>query len=117
MAPAELGRELGQHVVGRDADEPERERPDLAGRELAGPRLQRVGVAEQPPRLGQQRGAGGGQPDGAPGAAEERGAELGLEAPDLARQRRLRDVEPRGGAAEAQVFGHGHEVAKVAQLH
>src|SRR5262245_38364040 len=43
--------------------------------------------------------------------------ELLLETQDLLTQRRLGDVESGGGAAEVQFFGHGDEVAQVAELH
>jgi hypothetical protein len=39
----------------------------------------------------------GGEPDSATDAVEEAEAELGLEVADLSRERRLADVDPKGG--------------------
>jgi hypothetical protein len=44
---------------------------------------------------------------------EQRRAELGLERPDLSRERRLSDVQALGCAAEVQLLGDGDEVAEV----
>jgi hypothetical protein len=48
---------------------------------------------------------------------KQAGAEFILEAPYLLAQRRLRDVKPRGRAAEVQLFGNGEKGAEVSQLH
>jgi len=79
--------------------------------------LQCIGVAQQPPCLGEQRCAGRRQRDRALGAGEERRAELVLQRTDLPRQRRLGDVQRPRGAREAEMLRDGHEVAHVAQLH
>ena len=65
----------------------------------------------------EQHLAGGSELDAAGGAVEQRLAELGLEAADLLRERRLRDVQPRSGAAEVPLLGDGDEVAQVPELH
>ena len=65
----------------------------------------------------EQHLAGGRELDAARGAVEQRLAELGLEAADLLRERRLRDVQPLGGAAEVPLLGDGDEVAQVPELH
>ena len=65
----------------------------------------------------EQRLAGGRELDAARGPVEERLPELGLEAADLLRERRLRDVQALGGAAEVPLLGHGDEVAQVPELH
>ena len=65
----------------------------------------------------EQHLAGGRELDAARRPVEQRLAELGLEAPDLLRQRRLGDVQPLGGAAEVPLLGHGDEVAQVPELH
>ena len=49
-------------------------------------------------------------------AHEQHGAEIALELADRARERRLRHVQPRGGAAEVQLLGDRHEVAQLAEL-
>ncbi len=48
---------------------------------------------------------------------EQPGANLLFQRPDLDRQRRLPDVEARRGTGEVQLFGNGHEVAQMSQLH
>ena len=50
-------------------------------------------------------------------ALEQRRTQLLLQILDLPAQRRLRDVQPLGGAGEALLVGHGDEVAQVAKLH
>ena len=41
----------------------------------------------------------------------------GIELADRHRERGLRHVQARGGTAEVQLFGHGDELAQLAQLH
>jgi hypothetical protein len=60
--------------------------------------------------------ASGGQLDPSARAQEQRRAERVLELADLVAQRRLRDVQPRGGAAEVEFLGDGQEVAEQARL-
>jgi hypothetical protein len=43
-------------------------------------------------------------------------AEGALELADLVAQRRLGDVEARGGPAEVELFSDGYEIAKQARL-
>jgi hypothetical protein len=59
---------------------------------------------------------GGGELDLAAGAHEQLGAEGALELADLGAQRRLGDVQPRGGTAEVELLGDGQEVANQARL-
>src|SRR6516225_5824951 len=40
-----------------------------------------------------------------------------LELLDVTRERGLRDIERACCSAEAAAFGHGHEIAKLAQIH
>ena len=49
-------------------------------------------------------------------AGEQLDAEVTLERTDLARQHRLCDVQPVGGAAEVQFFGDCHEVSEFAHV-
>ena len=65
----------------------------------------------------EQHLAGGRELDAARGPVQQRLAELGLEAADLLRERRLRDVQALGGAAEVPLLGDGDEVAQVSELH
>ena len=55
--------------------------------------------------------------DAARRAVQQRHAELGLEPPDLLRERRLGHVQALGGAAEVAFLGDGDERAQVAELH
>ena len=74
------------------------------------------GRAEQRLRAGQEDLAGLGEPGALRGAVEQAGAELLLEAADLPAQRRLRDAQLGGGAAEVPVLGDGGEVAHQPQV-
>ena len=73
-----------------------------------------LGVGEQPPRPGQQDGAGLGQPHLARRAAEQGGADVRLQPGDLLAEGGLRDSALRGGLGEAQRLGDGGEIAEVA---
>ena len=68
-------------------------------------------------RAVEQELAGGSDFDSAGGAMQQLHAELGLQRPDLARQRRLGDVQPVGGTPEMTLLGDGHEIAQVTQFH
>ena len=72
------------------------------GEQLAG-----VGEEDRPPR---------GEGHVAAVAGEEPEADLALELPDLARQRRLAHVEPGGRPAEVELVGDRDEVAHEAQV-
>jgi hypothetical protein len=48
------------------------------------------------------------------GAPQQRRAELVLQQPDLAAQRRLGDVQPRGRAREVALLGDRDEVGEAA---
>ena len=61
--------------------------------------------------------AGGGRHDASRRALEQLGAELGLEPPDLVRERRLGDVQLLGRAREVAVAGDRLGVAELAHLH
>jgi predicted ester cyclase len=67
-------------------------------------------------RLLEERATRGGELDVAAGADEQIGAERALELVDLVAQRRLGDVEARGGAAEVELLRNGQEVAEQARL-
>jgi len=65
----------------------------------------------------QESSARVGQADAAAKTVEEPRAQLLLEARNLLRQRRLRDVAMLGGAGETAGIGDGAEVAKLMQFH
>ena len=60
------------------------------------PFTHRIGPGQHVSTSFQELLACGGEPDPAPDAVEEAYAELGLEIADLARERRLADVDPKG---------------------
>ena len=62
---------------------------------------------ERERRLLEERLSGGGELDLAAGADEQFCAEGPLELADLVAQRRLGDVEARGGPAEVELLGDG----------
>ena len=65
----------------------------------------------------QEARAGFGQAYATCAPLEERDAELGLQVPDLAAQRRLRDVQALGGTADVSFLGHHHEIANLIEAH
>ena len=60
--------------------------------------------------------AGLGEPAALRGAVQQPGAQLLFQVADLAAQRRLRDAEGFGGAAEVPVFGDDGEVPHQPQV-
>ena len=70
----------------------------------------RAGVA-------QEGRAGRRQLDSPARAGEQRAAQLLLQRADLLAERRLGDVQARGGAAEVQLLGDGDEVTQLAEFH
>src|SRR5204862_6095833 len=116
-ASMELRQYARQHVVRSGADEPETHRADFAATERVRPGRDRVGFAQQPPGIREERITRRRQMNAAARAREQRRPELGFERLDLTRQWRLRHIEPRGRAAEVQRFGDCDEVPKLAQVH
>ena len=91
-------------------------RGDLAGLDLAGARDGPGEPVHHLPAAAQEGLAGGGQGD-LPAAPRQQGhAELRLELADRPAERRLRDVEPLGGAPEMQLLGDREEVPEVSKL-
>ena len=114
---AQRGGHLREERVRRRAGEPDREAPELAAR-----RAPRVlgGAVDRGEDLAcprEQDLAGGRELDAARRAVQQRHAELGLEPPDLLRERRLGHVQALGGAAEVAFLGDGDERAQEADLH
>ena len=68
-------------------------------------------------RLAQEDAAGVRQRHVMTAPIEERDANLRFELPDLLAERRLRGVQPGGGAREVQLVGHRHEVPQMPQFH
>jgi hypothetical protein len=106
----------GQRVEAhhRGIAEPQRHNGVVAGEaSVLGGALQR---GERKRRLVEQRSARGGELDPSARAHEQRRTEGVLELADLTAQRRLRDVQARGGAAEMEFLSDGQEVAERARL-
>ncbi len=76
-----------------------------------------VELAEHGADPGQEQLPGVGERDAAGGALEQRGSELGLQPPDLRRDRGLRDAQLLGRAAEAAAGRDRLEVGELPQLH
>ena len=74
-------------------------------------------LGEHAPRVRQERLPDRRQRDAPARAVEELRADLVLEGADLLAQRRLRDEDARGGAAEVELVGDGDKVAKVSEFH
>ena len=111
------GGQRREHRVGRRAGEADGEAAVLAARGAARVLDRGVDGGEDLARALEQHLAGGRELDAARGAVEQRLSELGLEAADLLRERRLGDVQAFGGAAEVPLLGDGDEVAQVPELH
>ena len=79
--------------------------------------MQAVDLGEHALRVAEDDAALLGQLDAAAGAAEDLDAELFLEAADLLRDRRLREVELLAGLGQRAVLGDGDDGAEVAELH
>src|SRR5262249_30305687 len=76
-----------------------------------------LGLAQHLTAVDQQILAGAGKAQVAPGAFEQRDAQLGLQIVDLTRERRLRNAHAGGGTRDVFGLGHGHEISQVSQLH
>ncbi len=76
-----------------------------------------VGVGEDAPGERQQGLARVRQRDVPPGPAEQLGAQLVLQGPDLLGERGLRDVHLLGGSGEVPGLGDCHEIHELLKLH
>ena len=103
-------------VVGR-TNEGQRQRAHLPAREPLRQRRERVRLGEHAPHLDQPARTHRRERHRALRAVEQRDAQLLLQRTDLLRQRRLRHRQALGSAAEMQLLGNGHEIAKLAQIH
>ena len=114
---AQGGRHLREQRVRRRAGEPDREAPELAARRAQRVLGGAVDRGEDLARPHEQDLARRRELDAARRAVQQRHAELGLEPPDLLRERRLGHVQALGGAAEVAFLGDGDERAQEADLH
>mmetsp|Transcript_21513 Transcript_21513/g.83500 ORF Transcript_21513/g.83500 Transcript_21513/m.83500 type:complete len:283 (+) Transcript_21513:602-1450(+) len=106
-----------QAVEQRGADKPEPQPADLPGLHLAGQRAGFVSAGQQRGGVGLEGRAGRCQPHALAVAVEQPGTDAGLQLLDGHRQRRLRDGQTLGGAAEMQFLGQSQEVAQMPELH
>ena len=113
----DLPRDPGEDVVRRSADEAHADPTRSPGRDqghvVAGP----LDVGEDGAGVVGEPGACLGDLDPAGGPRQEGDTELALELLDLLGQRGLREVEPRGGAAEVPLLGEHDERPQMAQFH
>ena len=96
---------------------PDRQPPGLHAGERLQLGLRGVELGERAAGARDEQVAGLRHRDLARRALDERHAELGLEAADLLRQRRLRDVLAGGSAGEMALVGERDEVAQLAEIH
>ncbi len=113
---AEAAQPLGQRPVGHAGDEGQPKPPGQAGSSGLGHLRQGIRRSQQAAHCRQQRQAGRGERHAAPGAGEQRHAQLPLQSLDGLRQRRLGHVQAGGGAAEVQLVGQRDELAPQPQL-
>ena len=78
---------------------------------------QLVGLFQQRPGAREQRLASRGKRHGAAVPVEQAGTEDAFQDLDLLRQRWSGNAQPRGGPAEVEFLGDGHEVAQLPELH
>ena len=78
---------------------------------------QLVGLFQQRPGAWEQRIASRGKRHGPAVPVEQACTEVAFQGLDLLRQRWSGNTQPRGGPAEVEFLGDGHEVAQLAQLH
>src|SRR6185436_7378069 len=114
---AQRGRHLRQERVRRRPGEPDREAPELAARGAQRVLGGAVDRGEDLARANEQDLARRRELDAAGRAVQQRHAELGLEPPDLLRERRLGHVQALGGAPEVAFLGDGDERAEETDLH
>jgi hypothetical protein len=100
----------------RDARPEADHQPLAAARGHGHPAADRVRGGQQRAGVGQQLPAGVGQRHAVAVPGQQRGAEILFQRADLPTERRLRDVQLIGGAAEVQLTGDGDEVPQLAQV-
>ncbi|MNY29844.1 hypothetical protein D3C86_1639110 [compost metagenome] len=114
---AGMHQQARDHAVGTHCGEtqgqPARFAMSDASRRLAG----RLGDLQDATGVFEKALARQGQPRLAVVALEQQHAEGMFQQLDLPAQGRLGHVQAGGGAAEMQLFGHGHEAAQLMQLH
>ena len=117
MAVVERGEQQREVHRAHRVQRADRQAPRLHAGERLQLGVRGVELGECPARAGDEQLAGLRHRDAPRRALDERDAELRLEAADLLRQRRLRDVLAGGRAREVALVRDGDEVAQLAQIH
>jgi hypothetical protein len=117
VAGPERPEHARHQAIGGGRHHAHRERPGLAPRRPPDVLRRLRRPLQDGPRVPEQHPARLGERDAPPGPREQLHPELALELADLLAERRLRDAEPRGGAAEVQLLRDRHEVPQVPELH
>jgi hypothetical protein len=97
--------------------EADRQPAELAARRPPRPVTRALGLCERAATFLAEDATRVGEPDAARRAEQERDADFALERADLPAERRLRHLQPRGGAAEVQFVRDREKVTHVAKLH
>jgi hypothetical protein len=105
------GVSIGDHPAGRQLEDVGYPH-DIGLRLLLHP----LGEGEQVPCVVEEPPTARGEADMTAVAQQQRRAQLVLKLADLLGERRLADVEPRGGPAEMQLVGHRDEIAQQPQV-
>src|SRR5262245_19849055 len=109
--------DVRQRAIGNGRDIADAERAVLTASRTARQRHGPVDLPEKAPDLVEKDGAGCRERHPAPVALEEAQSELVLQITDLTTERRLGDVDARGGAAEVKLLSDGDEIAEVPKIH
>ena len=113
----EDAHERRQHAVESRSERADDELAGAAAGRVAGRSGTALDFDQCTAGAGDERRSGRREAHAAACALEQRGPELGFEARDVLAERGLGHADPFGRAAEVQLFGHGEERAKGAQLH
>ena len=113
IAHQEWGKKILDHLWG-GADA---QRSHLPAFKSTRPLADQVGIRQQAATAPEQVLSRRCQPDAPADAIEELQVQFVLQRADLPRRRRLRQVQPLGGAREPAVVDDGNESAQVAELH
>ncbi len=116
VAGAEAAQDRRQDLVGGRGHEAHRQPAGHAAAGAARGGERALHLRQHAVRLVEQHAAWLRQLDLASRALEQHDAELFLERADHLAKRRLRHVQPVGGAAKAEFLRHGDELAQLAQV-
>lgn len=111
--PEHVGDQPGMH---RALDIADGETADRAAGEVAAEFLHTPRIGEQRAGLGEESAALGIEMDALPCPFEQGDAQLRLELHDLPAERRLRNMQDFGGAADIAGLGDGDEISDLAQV-